>query len=363
MKSVRIRDSAGDPYYQQIKDSLRQQIVSGVLKAGASIPHERALAESLQVSRKTTRRAILELTHEGLLRRIRGRGTFVRDSVAPPSVSRGCVLVASQFSPFRSNYYGSILEGVYKAAQQSSTYIAFEYIVQPYDVTLANIQRHGMLKGIVAVGVSDPALLQQFLRLKVPMVLVDSEQPADKPLFDMVTPDAETGMYAAVNYLQELGHKEIVLLSAENVKGSMAGRVSGYRRAMKDARPRALPERIVAASYCPEAAYAATTRILNESNVPTAIVCVGDDFAVGAVEAVKDAGRKVPEDISVAGYGDLGAFTSPRLSTVRVPKEEMGSIAMRLLEMRRAHPASPLQRIVLPVEWVSRGTCGVPRRR
>jgi DNA-binding transcriptional regulator YhcF (GntR family) len=114
------REASSDPLYQQVKDVLRSEIKAGRLKAGCSIPHERTLAESLKVSCKTTRRAIVELTNEGLFRRIRGRGTYVRESMEMQPIRRDCVLIACPFSPFVNPFYGQIFEGIHQGVPEKT---------------------------------------------------------------------------------------------------------------------------------------------------------------------------------------------------------------------------------------------------
>jgi DNA-binding GntR family transcriptional regulator len=71
------------PYYEQVKELLRQKIATGIFKADTAVPDERALGTEYGISNVTVCRALVELANEGLLKRVRGRGTFVRSSFAP----------------------------------------------------------------------------------------------------------------------------------------------------------------------------------------------------------------------------------------------------------------------------------------
>jgi DNA-binding LacI/PurR family transcriptional regulator len=363
MAAFHISSVSSDPFYQQIKDSLRSRIVSGRLKPGALVPDERSLAVSLNVSRKTTRRALAELTEEGLLRRVRGRGTYVRETVGLQPEKREAVLIACAINPFDSLYYMKLFEGIIRAAAKTNLFTIVEQISQPYDTFVARLQKREALKGVLVVGVADNELLEQFLRMPVPVVLVDSLEPSPKPTFDQISHDVEPGVYRAVKYLQELGHRDIAFLGSTNSRGSNLQRLKGYLRAMSDDGCAARPELVIQTGYYPEAAYATTTRLLNEPSAPTAIVCISDELATGTVHAIKDFGWRIPEDISVVTVGDLGYFTSPPLSAVRLASEQMGAVAMQVLAMRVAHPTASVQSMVLPVEWIVRSSCGTPRVR
>jgi DNA-binding LacI/PurR family transcriptional regulator len=350
---MRLTASSSDPYYQQIKDALRAKIVSGELKPGALIPDERSLAQKLKVSRKTTRRAILELTGEGLLRRVRGRGTYVRDSLTIAHARKNCIAVACGENPFDrgSPYYSAIIDGIYRSAAERGLFLIFEQIVKPYDQFLSSLRNHQTVKGVVLIGVTNEELSSQLLRLDMPLVLIDSHQPGDKPLFDLVTHDAAPGVCAAVKDLARLGHKQIGFMRSENLSTVMAARMNGYLRGMAE---EGLPVRnafIYKVRYSAEAAYAATKTLLAQPETPTAIVCAGDDQALGVMAAVNDFGWRVPRDISVVGFGDIGYFTSPSLSTVRVPKQQMGAMAVQMLELRLAHPMAAPKHMALTVEW------------
>jgi LacI family transcriptional regulator len=82
-------------------------------------------------------------------------------------------------------------------------------------------------------------------------------------------------------------------------------------------------------------------------------------MALGAMEAVRVAGRRVPQDVSVVGFDDIpqASRTNPPLTTVRQPLEEMGRRAVRLLLAYIADPNSPPSRIELPTELIIRGSC------
>ncbi|MBA2481276.1 MAG: GntR family transcriptional regulator [Planctomycetes bacterium] len=362
---MRIDTTSAEPFYQQIKDSLRGQIAAGIIRAGACIPDERSMAQSLNVSRKTTRRALLELTEEGLLRRVRGKGTFVRDSLNRQSPSQSStIVVVSAGNPFipGSPYYAKILNGVYESARELGFTLAFEPVSEPYDQFVAGLRARHSVRGVIVIWAVAETLMLQLQRLDVPVILLDCHDQGDKAAFDLVAHDGEPGVYAAVKHLVDLGHTDIAFLRPEKLTSIMQRRLDGYVRACVDAELGVRPELIIPVRFYAEAVHATVTTMLREkTEPPTALVCVDDDLALGAMAAVSDFGWKVPRDMSVVGFGHHGQFTSPRLSTVRVPTQHMGSMAVRMLEMRLAHPTSQIQRMVMPVEWMAYGSCAAPR--
>jgi LacI family transcriptional regulator len=97
-------------------------------------------------------------------------------------------------------------------------------------------------------------------------------------------------------------------------------------------------------------------------NPPTAIFASNDVSAFGVMEAVRDAGFRIGDDISVVGFDDIPTASSvhPSLTTVRQPLEEMGRRATRMLFERIADPSRPFERIDLPTELVIRDSCRTP---
>ena len=109
------------------------------------------------------------------------------------------------------------------------------------------------------------------------------------------------------------------------------------------------------------AAYAAVRQLLRNDRPPTALFCTTDELALGAINAIKDRGWRVPFDMSVVGYGDLGYFSQPALSSVRIALEEMGRKAAELLRARIDRPNVPPVKIVFPSEFVARASSDLPR--
>ena len=160
-----------------------------------------------------------------------------------------------------------------------------------------------------------------------------------------------------VEYLIGLGHKKIAILTEGNDQPSVVSlRYDGYRDALNKHGIK-LDEKLV--KYVDRRIYAMqngyeTTKALIESGAEfTALFCVSDVLAVGALRALADAGIRVPEDVSVAGFDgqDLASFTVPRLTTIKQPLSDISEETMRLIfdliEEQRGH-----KHIIFPGELV-----------
>jgi LacI family transcriptional regulator len=200
------------------------------------------------------------------------------------------------------------------------------------------------------------ATLELIRASNVPAVLLDGYPAgAEKfPSVSWVVSDDERGGQIATEHLLEQGHKEILFLAGPNGSSSSAGRFSGYQRALAAAGVPYADERVFLADKDVDSGSKAMGQALSEKAAFTAIVAYNDSVAIGAAEALAQQGFRVPEDVSIVGFGDgvLATYYRVPLTTVRVAQAEMGEKAVRLaLEMQRGKTVEPR---VLPVEIIVR---------
>jgi GntR family transcriptional regulator, arabinose operon transcriptional repressor len=366
------------PLYLQVKEGLRRQVQAGVYDGERGLPDERVLAQQLGLSRTTVRRAIMELTEEGLLGRIRGRGTFVRAADgARKAGSRRLTVGLLSFDDHIVREDGLFYDRVIASMQTElgpDATIVLRKISRPYDAYIAKLTSEGGLNAFAALGIDDE-MIDILRQAAIPSVLVDCARSGSDPAIDEVTHAGESPAYDAVRSLLELGHRDIGLMvhgredTRENGSPVPGWRMSPYARERLRGYERALsqanclrPDRILSVVANSTAAYGRMRAVLSSGSVPTAVFCTTDEIAIGVIQAVKDHGWRVPEHMSVVGFGDSGYFCTPLLSTVRIRVEEMGAVAIRLLRARLEQPSHTAKRISVPTEWMPRGTCDVPRR-
>ena len=91
------------------------------------------------------------------------------------------------------------------------------------------------------------------------------------------------------------------------------------------------------------------------------LFCSDDEMAAAAMIAALERGIKLPHELSVIGMGGYRVFTSPRLSTVSLPIEQLGSTAVQVLKERLENPTAPIKRVLIPSEWKPWASCSVAR--
>jgi DNA-binding LacI/PurR family transcriptional regulator len=191
---------------------------------------------------------------------------------------------------------------------------------------------------------------------RLPAILINAS--VDELPFARVSCDDRVAVEQAIGHLLSLGHEDIGLLLGKPDHVPSQRKLEGAR-AYAARRGIALPDsRIMHALYSLESGQAAATRLLDTG--VTAIVCASDLLALGAVRAVRRAGRDVPGDVSVVGFDDSAfmSLTDPPLTTVRQPIEAMGRAAVDLLVAYIEGAESSTQEMLFEPELVVRGSTG-----
>ena len=193
---------------------------------------------------------------------------------------------------------------------------------------------------------------------RIPTVLLDAYPAgADRfPQVSWVVCDDQRGGQLATEHLLELGHREILFLAGPNGSSSSAGRFSGYQRALSAAGVEYSDQRVYLAGKDLDAGRQAMAQALSEKPDFSAVVAHNDAVAIGAMEILLQQGFRVPEEISIVGFGDglLAENFRVPLTTLRIPQVEMGAAALRLaFELKKNEAVEPR---VLPVEIIKRAS-------
>jgi LacI family transcriptional regulator len=200
------------------------------------------------------------------------------------------------------------------------------------DEHFSTLTRRDRADGLIVMSLPvPPASLDRLATSGVPIVLLDAEAPG---LPAVVTDDAAGGRMAA-QHLIDLGHERIAFIGDDpaNPLGFVAGtnREEGYRRTMADAGLEIPPGYVRHGPHVRDVARHLAGELIRRPDPPTAIFASSDTQALGALEAVRTAGLRVPADVSVVGFDDVEVSGYVGLTTVRQPLFESGSLAATLL--------------------------------
>jgi DNA-binding LacI/PurR family transcriptional regulator len=322
--------------------------------------------------RQRVLRAASELGYPGP-----GRGAIERTRWLPDARSRenGRILKEIGFIYYSSvhehvvtgnPFWSHILYGVEAETRKSNikvTYRAIGEIAHTPDLLLMTLSEM-KLGGILLVGPAESSTISLVKSLKLPMVLVDNYVPG--LAVDAVLGDNFEGARSAVAYLISEGHTKIAFIGGTIIPDprpinkiyTIERRAAGYRTALLDA---GLPVNYAlyeAGDLTLEGGYEACKRLLNcYAQEPfSALFCANDATAIGAMKGLREAGLRIPEDVSLVGFDDIEMVEhlTPPLTTVRVNKEALGYIAVKSLLTRATDMDAVSVTSVLDVELIKR---------
>ena len=198
----------------------------------------------------------------------------------------------------------------------------------------------------------------------LPVVMIDDR--ANRPMFPSVATTNRSGGHAAGTHLLELGRHRPLVITGKYRFGCTGERLDGFAEAYANAGLSLDPELVVEGDFTFDCGQAAVKRVIEAGTDFDAIFAHNDLSAAGAMQAVREAGRRVPEDVAVVGFDDLplAATTEPPLTSVRQPLREMGETAARLLLAHFDGAALPSSPTVIPTTLTVRGsTTAQPKGR
>jgi LacI family transcriptional regulator, galactose operon repressor len=220
------------------------------------------------------------------------------------------------------------------------------------------------VEGIVIAPVSDRSRdqLRRLAKFGVPFVLVDRTVPGIDA--DAVLGDSTDGARQLVEHLLSLGHRRIGLIVESNDVSTARDRRRGYEQALEAAGLPLDPTLVAEGTVDPEGGSDGMRRLLALEERPTAVFTVNNLVALGAIEAAREAGLDVPDDIALVCFDDI-AYASrlyPFLTVMEQPAETFGTMSTQLL-LERIDRRGPERKhlVVLPGEFVVRRSCGASR--
>ena len=285
------------------------------------------------------------------------------NAVARSLVQRRSYNVGVMVSDLHNIFFAEVLDGLYAAAAERG-----------YRTLITTGNRDPLAEeraldqllelradGIVLAGARLAAEVVAAAARSVPVALVGTDLRLAE--VDVVVDDDFRGAELAVEHLAGLGHREIALIDGGEGAGA-AERRGGYRSAMAAAGlgPHV---RIEPGDFTEGGGYNGARRLLQGSHRPTAIFASNDQSAVGALNAINEAGLKVPGDVSLMGYDNtaLAALRHISLTTIHQPRNQIGEMAMKAVVRRIEHPGSPARRHVLAPKLIVRDTTAALTKR
>jgi LacI family repressor for deo operon, udp, cdd, tsx, nupC, and nupG len=224
---------------------------------------------------------------------------------------------------------------------------------QAYANLLATKQADGLI-----------TLLPHIPRVSVPgpLPIVNACEYVKDRSITSVYVDNVAAAQEATEYLVTLGHRHIVFIAGPMDTPICVDRDTGYERALQKAGIKRNPNLTVSGDFSVESGIRGIESLFAHGRKFTAVFCSNDEMAMGAMQAIKARGLKVPQDVSVVGFDDIrfARYTDPPLTTIAQPKEELGREAMTLLIEILSGASVAARKRVLPTQLVVRASAARP---
>jgi LacI family transcriptional regulator len=335
--SLHIDPQANLPIFAQLRQQITWLIASGKLKPNDRLPPIRELADQLGVHMHTIRQAYHSLEEDGLVETRPSRGTRVKlfdldklvtSESAAPSHTIG-VLIPNIFT-----FYDPFISGVEEIARRSGYMIIVSITRDSADLTRQSVQQLIAKKvdGVLAASPVADSFQRQLPNSPdgPPIVYVDAPQFSTHTILL----DLENAGFLATRHLIEHGHRRVGIITAPLTWPNFQDAFNGYQRAL-----------------------AASTLDIEPDSV---IFVSGDLMAAGVIRALKENGKRIPQDFAVISKDniELAALMDPPLTTVNLPSYQMGVEAMNMLTRLIAGKRLDKKKIVLASELIVRKSCG-----
>lgn len=322
--------------YQDLIEYITSLIESGALTPGDKLSSENELAQQFGISRQTVRTAIGILEEQGVLRRVKGSGTYLSEHRHPEQQNRIAVITTY----VDSYIFPKIIQGIEEKLFERgySVQIAFtNNTLEREKNVLADIISRDDVAGVIVEGTKSGlpnpnlALYRKLQARNIPILFINTYYP--ELCVPHVSLDDVQAARKAVDYLIGKGHRDIgAVLKLDDGQGRQ--RYLGYLQAMDAAGYPVTDSRMVwidtdeskQLAYC-------TDKILNRLESCTALLCYNDQIAFQLVRLLGDHGIRVPEDVALISIddSDLAIHSEVQITSLPHPKEKLGAKAAELL--------------------------------
>jgi LacI family transcriptional regulator len=267
------------------------------------------------------------------------------------------LLIDQRRGPF-GEFYSHIIMGVLEKARQLKWNISLEL----YDSLAENIFppmiKEKKVDGVILLSKHEDSFIQTLMERRLPYCVVDYY--SDRLSHNTVYPDWYQGACLACEYLVKNGHKRIAMVHSPLEKGAVSReRIAGYNDTMEKYSLPFIDGYMVDGKFSYMESYKVTKGLMALSARPTAIFCATDVMAMGAYKAIKEAGLRIPQQISVVGIDNIEVPyymdpLEPGLTTIDGDKNKMGQTAVQMVQDLILQKIEPPKKIVLPMKMVVR---------
>ncbi|MEE3392128.1 MAG: LacI family DNA-binding transcriptional regulator [Lachnospiraceae bacterium] len=255
----------------------------------------------------------------------------------------------------RDNYYLKIRQGIEDfCAKNIITTVRIFRNDEDYAEKLKDTN------GIICIGKFSSDKVNELIDINPNIIFLD--MPVKNRNVTTVTLDFASAVKDVIDYFISLKHRRIAFIAGKEYVGSHEPltdeRTTSFFTYMREKGLE--PDRYFAeGAFSSTSGYQLMKKMLDEDNIPSAVFCASDNIAFGAIKAIKEAGLRIPDDISVAGFDDteISAFMTPALTTIHAPAYDMGQHGANLLFVSSNLSIKTPLKVKIPCKLIVRDSC------
>lgn len=348
-----IQSKPGAPLYVSVKDAMLEAIRSGHYKPGERLPSTKELSEQMSVSLVTTHRAMQELEASGVVDRVQGRGTFIKDQADPVGRRTRLALILQPQASLADYYHGQLLEGMHRASREEGA----DLMILQYQQKLRNNCQGYLLVNPLPESITT---FQSEQPKGTTMLLVGAQHP-DTPSVDVDNTDL---IHQAVKHVHRMGHRRIAYIGGAGELSNSRDRQAGFLDACRE--HRIPPDQCLcldAQSWrLSDKEKMSLGQLLTGPDRPTAVIAGGYYLSLDVYAAANTLGLTIPHQLTVVGVDDppSASHLFPPLTTFRQPLVELGYAAIsRIVKLIHAGTADQ-ENQQLKADLIIRESSGAP---
>ena len=316
------------------------------------------VAEKAEVSVNTASRAInnkpdINLETKKRILQVAKELGYIRNAAAVALRTKKTGTIGVVIADNRNPFYAEVLNGMEEAAREKNYHIILANTQRNYrkEEEAINLLLAKRVDGLLITPVQDKDDdIKNLIDANIPFVVVGRDFKNIE--VDAVYNDEIKGGFLATEYLIKKGHKRVALINGFLHKSPAKGRLEGYKKVLKKYGIPFDDALVTVGDIDVKDGYERTKQLLKKNLDFTAIFAYNDMMAFGAMQAVKEKGLRIPEDIGLVGYDDIpfSSLISPSLTTIRLKKQELGAESVKLLLSRINGNRKKTKKVMLGVE-------------
>ncbi|KKO54118.1 LacI family DNA-binding transcriptional regulator [Paenibacillus sp. DMB20] len=287
------------------------------------------------------------------------RGRSKHSPKTLPVHTVGCILSLPD-NKYNHPYFSPIIQGIEAKLLEAGATLSFLHTQAELksETLFESLLQSRRLSGIICVEGMDHSLYK-WLKERVPNIVgIDVADPS----IPVISYDRMNAAKVAVGHLIQLGHRKIGFIGGTGLFGQLERekRYRGYRIALEESGLEWNPSWTIDAGWDADRSHAEMKRLIGSGDCPTAMFCASDMMAIAAMRAAAEEGVAVPEQMAFVGIDNIefSKYSSPPLSSIHIPKYEMGYAAAKALLDGLTDPYPTPFRMLLPFELVVRESTG-----